>query len=177
MSTFFGGEQFVEAVKIQNDFTPSDLQAFDIYTIPNGHFALLKLITILGTEFQANNEFNIELRRNYNSAIEYSPQLNDTNDNTPYVIVLASSNDGYYGPIKNVLDVGQLQIMMSNSANTLSIMESRLTEDIQNNPIRPMALMQKDFYCDEGETIKFRSRTFANQRIFYNIHLHLYKKP
>lgn len=171
MSTFFGGQQFVSAITLNNEFTPADQQKIDLYTIPAGHFALLKMLTFASTDIFTDPAYYIYLRRNFDSNINYAPQNSVNGAN--YDCLLASARAIDYG-MASQQQLLQMQIALSNRS---SIPNEYIEQIFTNTGGEDVIMMQKDFYCNEGETLRFDSVTNQNSIVEYMIHLHLFKKP
>ena len=152
MSTFYGGEQLVQVVTIDavdTDFDFNELKT--IYTIPTGHYGILKYFFVA-----TNNSSYPNSGGTFDAVILHKNiTLNTTTFNTGYFIY----NTG------------------RSHADQRKIYTDRITEIVNSGSEFPPDLyLPYNFYMKEGDRVIMRS-FLNNQNTRYELELHLYKKP
>jgi hypothetical protein len=156
MSTFFGGEQFVEAVNLVG--TQSDMDAneyFLIYTIPAGHYGLLKFAYI-----SRNDNNDVYLIGDQDLNMFYMPSSANVNDVTERVF----SQVFVHGAS------GDIQVNYANQRANF------IKKDYQQGAGTTPAEGMTDTYLQAGDKF-YINATATNVLGKYELVIHLYKLP
>jgi hypothetical protein len=165
MATFYGGEELVEHIVIDNTFVPSDQQKFDIYTVPTGFYGVIEKYQFAATDITTSNNYFLYVVHNFK---QFGGER--------YKEKIASLVPSEYG--NEVGAEGAININLAHSRGVVGfeVNDSGGLNFIGNSNSTSIVGGPK-IYLDAGETIRFESITNSNSECQYYIVIHLYKKP